>query len=73
MFVKKSEFYFLRKLNIFFYLMEVNIMKHLGYSHIIKAKDLRVLARYAAISACIKPIIKQNKYIQINWQKPKSA
>ncbi|MBB5335859.1 hypothetical protein [Pectinatus brassicae] len=48
-------------------------MKHLGYSHIIKAKDLRVLARYAAISACIKPIIKQNKYIHINWQKPKSA
>ncbi|WP_182188330.1 hypothetical protein [Pectinatus frisingensis] len=47
-------------------------MKHLGYSRIIKAKDLRVLARYAAIAACIKPYIKDTK-IHVDWYKIKSA
>ncbi|WP_196594458.1 hypothetical protein [Pectinatus sottacetonis] len=48
-------------------------MKHLGYSCIIKAKDLRVLARYTAIEACIKPCLKKNKYIVRPWHKIKSA
>lgn len=49
-------------------------MKHLGYSRIVKAKDLRVLARYTAIDACIKPYLKENKYIiNLNWRRTKSA
>ncbi|MDQ0202428.1 hypothetical protein [Pectinatus haikarae] len=48
-------------------------MKHLGYSRIIKARDLRVLARYTAIAACIAPCQKGRKYIPSAWQKNKPA
>ncbi|TCS77140.1 hypothetical protein [Pectinatus cerevisiiphilus] len=48
-------------------------MKHLGYSRIIKARDLRVLARYTAIAACIKAGSKEQQCIHLYWQKRKLA
>lgn len=48
-------------------------MKHLGYSRIIKAKDLRVLARYTAIGACIKPKEKDEQNLSSYWFKMKTA
>lgn len=37
-------------------------MKHLGYSRVIKARDLRVLARYTAVGACIKPRMQEKDH-----------